>query len=138
MYERIARGGAGAIITGLCSVAPGGCAINNMNMIHTDDQIAAFKKIPPYAHRHNTPVFMQLAHAGRQTSKLLAGGKTVSPSAIRDKVFLNKPRALTASDIEGLIHGFARPPGAPRRPGLTGSSFTVPMAICYPNSYPPI
>lgn len=120
-YERMAKGGVGGIITGLCGVTARGKAINHMIMLDRDEWIEDYKHIVSRVHQHNTPIILQLAHAGRQTTKKLAGGQPVSPSALRDRVFRIKPRALSGSEIEQIINDFANAVRRAKDAGFDGA-----------------
>lgn len=107
LYARLAKGGAGAIITSFTGVEKRGKAVKYMNMIDRDDFIEDYQEITSHVHQYETPVIMQITHAGRQTMKSIAGGQPVSSSALRDKIFFqDKPRALSENEINTIIEQF--------------------------------
>lgn len=107
-YEALAKGEAGAIITGFIGVQANGRSPNGkMLMMDRDENINAFKKLNDSMHQYGTPVIMQLAHTGRQTSSKATGYPTVAPSPIRDKVYREDiPRELSEPEIYQLINNF--------------------------------
>jgi len=120
LYEKLAKGKVGAIITGFCAVEPGGKAIKNMMTIDRDEWIGDYKTIVSRVHKYNTPIIMQLVHAGRQSSEKIVGGKTVSPSAMKDKVYRVVPHALLNNEIEQIIENFAQAVKRAKAAGFDG------------------
>lgn len=119
-YARMAKGGAGAIITGLRGVSPESRASKRQSMIHRDEFIEDYREIAAKVHEHGTPIIMQLAHAGRQTTREAAGGTPVAPSPIKDKVFRVRPRELSGQDIEQVVSDFAAAAVRAREAGFDG------------------
>lgn len=107
-YEALAKGEVGAIITGFAGVQLNGKSPNgNMLMMDRDDNIESFRKLTTIVHHYGTPIFMQLAHSGRQTRSKATGFPTVAPSPIRDKIFRDDiPLELTEPQIYQLIDDF--------------------------------
>jgi len=121
IYVKLAKGGAGAIITSFTGVEKLGKAVKYMNMIDRDDYIEDYLKITSSVHQYETPIIMQLTHAGRQTTKSIAGGQPVSSSALRDKIFfLDKPRALSQNDIKDIIKQFIKAAERAKKSGFDG------------------
>jgi len=107
IYAKLAKGGAGAIVTSFTGIDEGGKAVKYMNMIDRDDYIEDYLEITSGVHEYNTPIIMQITHAGRQTTASVTGNQPISPSALRDKVFFSdKPRAMSENDIEKTIGKF--------------------------------
>ncbi|NOX35015.1 MAG: NADH:flavin oxidoreductase [Deltaproteobacteria bacterium] len=108
LYIRLAKGGAGAIITGYSGIQPDGKSpLFRMTMIDRDDVIPFYKDITDAVHEFNTPVIMQIAHAGRQTRTKITGLPTYAPSAVRDKFYSeDMPRELDETKINSLINHF--------------------------------
>jgi 2,4-dienoyl-CoA reductase-like NADH-dependent reductase (Old Yellow Enzyme family) len=120
-YSRMAKGGAGAIITGITCVQPDGKAFPTQMMIDRDEVINDFRRLTGAVHEHGTPLFLQIAHAGRQTDAFTTGTRPVAPSAIRDKTFpLDKPRALSESEILELIEHFVDAAERAQKAGFDG------------------
>lgn len=107
-YGELAMGGVGAIITGFSIVQKNGVpGLANALLIDKDEQIAAYKNMAAAAHLHNTPIIMQIGHAGRQTRRVYTGEAPVAPSPVPDKVYDEEtPRALTDLEIKEIIQNF--------------------------------
>jgi 2,4-dienoyl-CoA reductase-like NADH-dependent reductase (Old Yellow Enzyme family) len=69
--------------------------------------VAAFRRVTDAVHEHGCPIFLQLAHAGRQTDPAVTGGDVFAPSPIKSPYFNYRPRPLTESQIERIIADFA-------------------------------
>ncbi len=107
LYERLARGGVGAIISGITGIQQDGKNAANMTMIDRDDYVDDYKALVNIAHAHGVPIIMQIAHAGRQTYASVTGQTPVAPSAIKDKVFSDEvPQELTEDQIKEIINNF--------------------------------
>ncbi|MCF6249060.1 MAG: NADH:flavin oxidoreductase [Desulfobacula sp.] len=108
LYVRLAKGGAGGIITGYSAIQPDGKSpLYNMTMIDTDETIPKFKEITDAVHAFGTPIIMQIAHCGRQTRSKITGVPIVAPSALRDKFYSeDMPKALTTDEINTIIGHF--------------------------------
>lgn len=107
-YEALAKGEAGAIITGFSGVQPNGKSPNGMMlMMDRDENIEPCRKLTARVHQYDTPVIMQLAHCGRQTSPKATGYPTVAPSPIKDKLYRESiPKELTEAEIYQVIEDF--------------------------------
>jgi 2,4-dienoyl-CoA reductase-like NADH-dependent reductase (Old Yellow Enzyme family) len=122
LYVRLARGGAGAIITGYAGVqADGKTNLFAMTMMDSDDKIPAYREITGAVHEHGTPIIMQLAHCGRQTRSKITGLPTVAPSAIRDTLFTEDiPLELSEYGIIGIINNFVAAIVRAKKAGFDG------------------
>lgn len=122
LYVRLAKGGAGAIITGYAGVSVVGKSnLFRMTMIDTDDHIPAFREITAAVHAHDTPVIMQIAHCGRQTRSKRTGHPTVAPSALRDAFFNEElPRQLSDDEIKATVDDFAAAIGRAKQADFDG------------------
>jgi 2,4-dienoyl-CoA reductase-like NADH-dependent reductase (Old Yellow Enzyme family) len=107
LFRTLAEGEAGLIITGHAYVHPLGKAGPNQIAIFDDRFVPGLSRIPEAVHAGSSSmVFIQLAHAGRQTKKKYVGGTPVSPSAVPDPVSKTEPREMSPGEIEGLIGDF--------------------------------
>ncbi|MEN6325952.1 MAG: NADH:flavin oxidoreductase [Syntrophomonas sp.] len=121
-YEALAKGEAGAIITSLTGVQANGKAPSgNMLMMDCDENIEEFCKLTASVHKYGTPIFMQLAHCGRQTLSKVTGYLTVAPSPIKDKLYREDiPKELTELDIFQLIEDFVLAVERAQKAGFDG------------------
>jgi 2,4-dienoyl-CoA reductase-like NADH-dependent reductase (Old Yellow Enzyme family) len=108
LYTAIAKGGAGAIITGYCGVQQDGrSSLPGMLMMHDDSLISPYRHLTDAIHRHGTPIILQLAHCGRQTRSVVTGLPTVAPSPRKDFIFNeDRPHELVEQAIEEIIRNF--------------------------------
>lgn len=107
-YEMLAKGEAGAIITGYAAIMQNGKSpLANMLMIDKDERIPYYKKLVDRVHQYNTPIFLQITHCGRQTFSRITGLETVAPSAIKDKLYNEDiPKELNESEIYEIVENF--------------------------------
>ena len=98
-YADIARGGAGAIITGMVDT---GMMIEDFKF--KEEFFRDYKKVPDAIHQFNTPAIQQLSHRGGQASL-----------ATMEKSFI---KGLSESDIEGIIELFVKAISMSRRLGF--------------------
>ncbi len=109
LYENLAKGGVGLITTGLTFVSQDGKNTPvGMLGIDSDKLIPEYKKLVKHVHKHGAAISMQIAHAGRQTSKRAIGTTPIAPSAVKDKTTFVIPREMTEDDIERVINDFAQ------------------------------
>ena len=106
LYERLAKGGVGLIITGYTYVSRDG-KTDNMLGIDTDEHISKYRELVDHVHKNGAKIAMQINHCGRQTTKDMTGKQTLAPSAIKDNSFLDTPREMKEQDIENAIEAFA-------------------------------
>lgn len=122
LYEQLAAGGVGLIMTGHSYVShPFGRAANPQNAIYHERFIDGYKKMVEVVHRHDAKIFLQLAHAGRQTVPELIDGKMpVAPSDIFDAKGQQVARALTLDEIEHLLEDYEAAAMRAKRAGFDG------------------
>ena len=107
LYEDLARGGSGLIITGFTLVHPGGRAIEKMASIHSERYVEGFRQLTGRVHGAGGVIAVQLVHGGRQSPPLLLGGALpVAPSAVLDTSSGVTPRALSDPEIWEIIDAF--------------------------------
>lgn len=109
LYEELAAGGIGLIITGEAYVCrDGNSFFKGMLGIDRDEFIPAYRKLASFVHERGAKIAMQLVHCGRQTTSEAAGAQPIAPSAIKEKTLFTRPRAMTEDDIERIIEAFAQ------------------------------
>ena len=73
-YEHLAKNEVGCIITGYAAVSKNGVSpYPRMMKIFDDGLIEKYRELTDAVHRYNTPVILQIAHCGRQTSSKAIG-----------------------------------------------------------------
>ena len=123
------RAGAGLIVTEATQVAPEGQGYPNTPGIHTDAQVAGWKRVTDAVHAAGGRIVLQLWHVGRISHPLFQPGGVlpVAPSAIAPagqtygpdwkKIDYVAPRALDTAELPGIVAGYVE--GA-RRAKLAG------------------
>jgi len=120
LYSRLAEGDVGLIITGHAHVQPSGQASPKQMAVFDDRFVEGLARIPAAVHRFASLVFLQIAHAGRQTKEKLCGCVPVSPSAVYDPVSKVMPRELACDEIQVLIIDFISAAKRAKRAGFDG------------------
>jgi 2,4-dienoyl-CoA reductase-like NADH-dependent reductase (Old Yellow Enzyme family) len=106
LYERLAKGGVGLIITGYTYVSRDG-KFKAMLGIDTDGHIPKYRDLVNHVHQNGTKIAMQINHCGRQTTKEMTGSQPIAPSAVKDNSLFVMPREMTEGDIERVVEAFA-------------------------------
>jgi 2,4-dienoyl-CoA reductase-like NADH-dependent reductase (Old Yellow Enzyme family) len=88
--------------------------------VFDDRFIEGLARIPEIVHRFQSLVFLQIAHAGRQTKDKLCGCIPVSPSPVYDPVSKIMPRELAPDEIQVLIVDFISAAKRAKRAGFDG------------------
>jgi N-ethylmaleimide reductase len=115
-YEQ--RASAGLIISEATQISPQGVGYPGTPGIHSDEQVAGWKKVTEAVHKKGGRIFLQLWHVGRISHPSLQpdGALPVCPSPIAaaGEVFtftgMQKfvtPRALETGEIPGIVNDFA-------------------------------
>ena len=107
LYEDLAKGGSGLIITGYCYVQESGQSFENQTGVSSDDFIPGLSKIAKAVHENgeNCKVALQIAHCGHQSRFL---ENTISSSAMEEKLTRKIPREMTGEEIQGTVDAFAQ------------------------------
>ena len=120
LYGRLAEGEVGLIISGHAYVQPSGKASPRQLAAWDDRFVEGLAMISETVHRYPSRVFLQIAHAGRQTKERLCGCVPVAPSAVYDPVWKVMPRELTGDEIKTLIEDFVEAARRARDAGFDG------------------
>lgn len=106
-YENLAKNEIGCIITGYAAVSRNGVSpYPAMMKIYDDGVIDKYKEFTDAVHKYNTPVILQIAHCGRQTSSKVIGMQKVAPSNVLHTFYPDKAKELTDGEIHGIIGDF--------------------------------
>jgi len=122
-HVALAKGGVGGIFTEGIAVLKNGVHIGlNPLVFDSKDCIADYKKMTDAVHEYNTPIFMQVFHAGRQTRSAVTGENTIAPSALRDNFFdEDMPKAMTDSQVKEMIDKFVFAIEGAQKAGFDGA-----------------
>ncbi len=120
-YEHLAKNEIGCIITGYAAVSKNGVSpYPRMLKIFDDCVVDKYKELTDTVHRHGTPVILQIAHCGRQTSSKAIGIQKVAPSNVLHAFYPDKAKELTDSEIHGIIGDFVSAAVRAEKAGFDG------------------
>jgi 2,4-dienoyl-CoA reductase-like NADH-dependent reductase (Old Yellow Enzyme family) len=106
LYEELAAGGVGLIITGHMYIHPSGKAHPEMTGVYCDDLIPDLARISDVVHENSGKVVAQINHGGMQCDPQIVP-QSVAPSAI-EADFLKQPaREMTEEEILLIVQAFA-------------------------------
>ncbi len=118
LYEDLARGGIGLMITGNALVHPSGRSVEQMICIHSDIYIQGLRRLTSAVRELDGLIAIQLVHGGRQSFPILLGGRDpLAPSAVYDTSTKIMPRAMSDTEIWEIVDAFA---DAARRARIAG------------------
>ncbi|RPI79132.1 MAG: NADH:flavin oxidoreductase [Desulfobacteraceae bacterium] len=123
LYADLGRGGVGGLITGFVFVAAEGRAMQKRQCAMDRDEliepwrwiVAKAKEAAP-----DMKIFMQLAHAGRQTCKEITGRPVIGASSKKCSYFRQRVRSLTEEEICRIIDDFSWAANRARQAGFDG------------------
>jgi 2,4-dienoyl-CoA reductase-like NADH-dependent reductase (Old Yellow Enzyme family) len=119
LFEDLARGGVGLIITGISYVHPSGQISMFQNSVASDDDIAGLKHLTAAVHDQEAKIAIQLFHAGRERAKVFKGKDAVAPSAVSDDPYFEESyRAIEENEIQEVIGSFGDAAGRAREAGF--------------------
>lgn len=121
MYEEWSETGAGLLITGNVMIdrihleSAGNVCFDDDNMVPKLKRWAAAGK------KYGNHIWVQISHAGRQANKF-STLRPLAPSEVQLKKIglFGKPRAISESDIQQVIKGFAKAAKISKSAGFTG------------------
>ncbi len=121
-YEERAKGGTGLIITEFTTVDfELGRAAANQLRFDDDLFIPGFRRLADAVHTYGARVFVQLHHAGRESSSYLTGGKQiVAPSPVTCEAIGEEPRELSTSEVKDIIGKFVEGAARCQAAGIDG------------------
>ncbi|MCL6478419.1 MAG: FAD-dependent oxidoreductase [Peptococcaceae bacterium] len=105
-YETRARGGAGLIIVGGCSIDQLGSG-PKMIGLHDDRYIEGLQRLTAAVKGAGAKIAAQLYQAGRYAHSLLTGQQPIAPSPVASRLTREVPREMTPEDIRAVIESFA-------------------------------
>lgn len=121
LYVDLAKNNVGAIITGFAFISNDGKAMQpGQAGIDSDDKIPFYKEIIDEVHKYDCKIFMQIAHAGRQTSGEITGSKVYGASSKKSYYFKSKPEKLSVGQIFSLVETFADSARRAKQSGFDG------------------
>jgi len=107
VYEKLAKGGAGAIITGYVGIKQNGRTLFNQRMFDKDEYVKDYKAFNLRLKNYNIPVILQVGHGGSQTSSKITGGVLLSASPTKN-YFGEKSKEASENEIQDIIDCFVK------------------------------
>ncbi len=101
VYEDLAKGGVGLILTGTAYVAEGPTAQTGHMRIGSETLVREYGKLTHLVHRHGSSIMLQINHAGESEET-------------------SKPADLTRDDIESIIPAFGNTAARAEQAGFDG------------------
>ena len=120
LYERLSRGGVGAIITGVLGVHVNGQGFPNMLMLDKDQYVEDYKKLLEPVKNLGTPVIAQLAHTGGKSHPSAVGKEVLGPSKKKYPPWNLVTKEMTVEEIEEVIDGFVQAVRRTKEAGFDG------------------
>ncbi len=120
LYRNLGKGEVGLIISGHAFGHPAGKASPYQIGIHNDDTLEGLNRLSQAVHETYSKIFLQIAHAGRQTKEKLCGCTPIAPSAVYEPVFKITPKEMTIKDIEAVISQFIQASLRAKQAGFDG------------------
>ena len=124
-HEARARGGAGAIFIEATATDPTGLLTAHTIGGFLPEVVPAYRRLADAVHAHDTRLFVQFNHGGREQISASPRAPTAAPSAIPSLRFKTEPRALTHAEIDKLIEGYAVSAGHAAQGGLDGVELSI-------------
>ncbi len=92
LYERLAKGGVGLIITGFAFVTPDGKApFVGMQGIDKDEHTPRYRELVQVVHENGARIAMQIVHSGRQTTRKAIG---LEPIGLFSKIIIKNRKPI--------------------------------------------
>jgi 2,4-dienoyl-CoA reductase-like NADH-dependent reductase (Old Yellow Enzyme family) len=107
LYQELARGGVGLIISGHMYVHPSGKAHSEMTGIYADDLISALAQLTHAVHREGGRVAAQINHGGMHANAPSVS-EPMAPAAIEGSFLTRPAREITPAEIETMIEAYAQ------------------------------
>jgi 2,4-dienoyl-CoA reductase-like NADH-dependent reductase (Old Yellow Enzyme family) len=120
LFSALAEGEVGLIITGHAYVNPAGKASPRQIGVHEDRLVEGLGRIPRAVHHFQARIFLQIAHAGRQTKEKTCGCVPMAPSAVYEPVFKVMPHAMSKDEVKATVDDFVQAGRRAKEAGFDG------------------
>ncbi len=120
LYENLADGGVGCIITGLAGIHEEGKAFPRMLMMDKDDLVMGYRPLVDMVHGMNVPIIAQLAHGGGKISPASPNKVVVAPSKKKYPPWNVMARELEEKEILKIIDSFVLAIARSKEAGFDG------------------
>lgn len=120
VYEDLAKGGVGTIITGYAGICEEEKANPKMMGIYNDSFIPELKIFSDLIHDHGANIVMQIAYGGSQTNYQTENRIILGPSAVEQIRSKITPTPMKKEDIDYVVQSFASSARRVRDAGFDG------------------
>lgn len=120
VYEELARGGVGTIITGFTSILDSDNALPIAFGIYDDSFIPEYKKLTNMVHEYNANIILQLVYYGSHVIKDAVDKRVLAPSAIKHINSNVVPEEMTKEEIKHIQKAFVDAAVRAKKAGFDG------------------
>lgn len=120
VYERLAKGGVGTIITGNTYVSDNDNPLPTVFGIVDDSYIDEYKKLTDMVHGYSAKIIMQLFYCGSHTASVKSGTKVLAPSAVAHINTKVMPQEMNKEEIKFVQQAFADAAVRAKKAGFDG------------------
>ena len=120
IYEELAKGGVGTIITGYAFITENEQPNPGMMGIYDDSFIEEYKEFTDKIHSHDTNIIMQIVYGGFMTT-FNVGERTIwGPSTMKNEVTATWAKEMTKDEIKYLVNAYANAALRVKKSGFDG------------------
>jgi 2,4-dienoyl-CoA reductase-like NADH-dependent reductase (Old Yellow Enzyme family) len=123
LYQDLAKGGVGMIITGYAFVTENEQPNPGMMGIYQDSFIDEYRELTEMVHAHGSRIVLQIAYGGSQTTYQSEGRVIWGASDIADLATKVIPTPMTREDISTLVQAFGSAAARAKEAGFDGVQF---------------
>lgn len=120
VYEALAAGGAGTIITGFTYIVEAERPFPGMLGAYNDSCLDEYQRLTNMVHRYGANVILQLVYCGSFIMEEPGGREILGPSAVANLQTHIQPREMTGAEISGLQQSFADAAVRAKQAGFDG------------------
>ncbi|HWR38408.1 MAG TPA: NADH:flavin oxidoreductase [Patescibacteria group bacterium] len=122
LYEQLAAGGVGTIITGHAYVShPRGRAGISQTAIYDDRYLPGWQRLAAVVQKHGVKAILQLAHAGRQTAPdIIEEQLPVAPSDLLDEQGEEVAKGLSLAEMKRIVEDYGAAARRAQQAGFDG------------------
>ncbi|TDP89442.1 2,4-dienoyl-CoA reductase-like NADH-dependent reductase (Old Yellow Enzyme family) [Halanaerobium saccharolyticum] len=131
VYQDLAQGGVGTIITGYAFVTEDEQPNPGMMGIYDDSFTEEYQEFTDQIHQFETNIIMQLAYGGSQTNFKVEDRTILGPSAVPHATYGVSPKKATKAEIKSLINSFAEAALRAKKSGFDGVQFHAAHGYLY-------
>lgn len=120
LYETLAEGGVGLILTGYAYVLPEGKQNPGKMGMDDDALVPRLRELTRRVHAKGGKIAAQLVHAGGQAARRVSGLMPVGPSAVSLPHYEESPQPLSVEGVCRVVEAFGRAASRVKAAGFDG------------------